>query len=178
LPQLQANATSPRTALVFAGYQGHLFPRRHCFVNHGEYENPDWLYLGEHCSGKHHFDCVGFVCRVLGTALGRTNIRYGLPGNSGCGNWLQLGNTDLGDSPASCIAASPGDVFISASHVALVYDRGNNIRLIHADGDSKGVEISGFIHPSQARTRTSWDTNFHVIHLSRTFLGASEEMAA
>ncbi len=53
-------------------FQGHLFPRRHCFVSHGENENPDFMYLGEDCSGKRHFDCVGFVCRVLGGVLGGT----------------------------------------------------------------------------------------------------------
>ena len=155
-------------------YQGHLYPRRHCFINHGDNENPDIMYLGEDCTGKRHFDCVGFVCRVLGRVLG--HIRYGLPGSQGVGNWSGCGESHQG-SMESCLRASPGDIFMSSSHMALVYERtSSQIRLIHADGDSRGVEVTNFADPSRTH-HTPWGTNFNVIYLSRQYLHASDAAA-
>ncbi|MCU0725384.1 MAG: hypothetical protein MUE73_06285 [Planctomycetes bacterium] len=173
-PENQARSLANEPRMFRArtpGFEGRLFPRRHCLVRHGAHEDPDLLYLGEDCAGKHHFDCVGFVCCVLGTAIGR-QVRYGLAGVSGSGNWLQDGNTVYGHDSAACVRASIGDVILSNRHMALVHSRGQNVRIIHANGDSRGVEITGLNVPEEEGDRGSqtWGANFQVIHLSRNFL--------
>jgi cell wall-associated NlpC family hydrolase len=145
-----------------AGFRGLYYPRRHCLVRGSESQNPNLIYLGESCAGKRHFDCIGFVCYVLREAVNRM-MRFNLPA-TGCGNWLQLGSTDCGDNVAMC---APGDLVLSATHIAIVSSTGSSVRVIHANGDMPGVVETGF-----DRTRgNTWSRNFHAIHLSRTFLG-------
>ncbi len=135
------------------------YPRRHSLTG----DNANYVYLGEDCYSKRHFDCVGFVCYILTRVLG-TPRWYGLP-QSGIGRWGELGSHH--EDPMNC---RKGDIMLSADHVAFVAGTSPSTSLIHANGDSRGVEVSAF-----NRKRATWANNFHVVNLSRRTLGLSAE---
>ena len=134
---------------------GDYYPRRHSIVG----GNANFVYLGEDCYAKKHFDCLGFVFYVLTRVLHRP-MWYGLR-REGIGRWNELGTHHT--NQANC---QRGDIFLSATHVAFVEATSPGIRLIHANGDQRGVEVTGFNPKSD-----TWGSNFHVINLSRHFLG-------
>lgn len=145
------------TPTLVRGFEGSKYPRRHV-VNisdcPGRQEpdvcHPKFIYLGESCAGKRHFDCVGFVCYVFTRALGQTVWR-------GLERW-----PDQGDAvdPADL---QPADIVLWPGHIALVAGwQGDKLKIIHANGDQRGVET------------TNADTGregFRAIHLNDRFFG-------
>ncbi len=116
---------------------GFFWPRRHCVRRRDERSRK--VYLGESCRHKMHFDCVGFICYCFARARN-------YPMQIGLGVWPDR-SVEIADGEAQ-----PGDIALSSSHIALVVERaGTAIWLIHANGDSRGVERTRF-----ARTPRTW----------------------
>ncbi|MEQ9406625.1 MAG: NlpC/P60 family protein [Fuerstiella sp.] len=116
------------------GIRGVFYPRRHvihrshCPSRQEEDTcSPNFVYLGESCVGKLHFDCVGFICYVFTEALGR-QVRYGL------NNWPAQGRE------IELQAVQPGDLILWPGHIALVESNSGRLRIVHANGDRRGVE--------------------------------------
>ncbi|MCU0960625.1 MAG: C40 family peptidase [Pirellulaceae bacterium] len=138
------------------------YPRRHCT----EGSDARFVYLGEDCHGKMHFDCVGFVFYVFARVLHRPKY-FDLP-RSGLGRW-----TEVGTDQSNLTSCQRGDLFLSADHVAIVASS-SNLRLIHANGDQRGVEETPF-NVRESPSTSTWRNNFHVINLSRRFLGLPDD---
>jgi hypothetical protein len=138
-------------------FRDRFWPRRYVVDNRGRLRDPDlchpeFVYLGEDCTGKMHFDCVGFVCYLLTQVTGRT-VRRGLP-DDGVGSW--------GSKIDDYRLVQPGDAMMSASHIAVVEEsQGGTIWIIHANGDSRGVERTRF-----NRGADTWSRNFQAVQLA------------
>jgi cell wall-associated NlpC family hydrolase len=153
----QATGSRYATRTLIRGFEGNYYPRRHvvnrrdCPGGQGpDICHPNFIYIGESCAGKRHFDCVGFVCCVFTQALGRT-VWLGVE------RWASQGDAvDPGD-------IQPADIVLWPGHVALVAGwRGDRLQLIHANGDRRGVEM----------TRADTDRQgFQAIHLRDGFFG-------
>lgn len=138
-------------------FRGRFWPRRYVIDNRPtlrdpELCHPEYVYLGEDCTGKMHFDCVGFLCYLQTVATGRP-VRRGLP-DEGVGNW----GTEIDDYHL----VQPGDIFLSATHIALVAENQQGaIWIVHANGDQRGVERTRF-----NRQDGTWSRNFHAVRLA------------
>ena len=115
---------------------GNQYPRRRvinrngCPPNQGaDICDPKYIYLGDSCVGKMHFDCVGFICYVFTHVLGRT-IDYGLTA------WPNQG------TPVPRLAAAqPCDLVFWPGHIAIVTGlQGGRPVIAHAAGDRWGVK--------------------------------------
>lgn len=124
--------TASRTPDAPAPFQGLYYPRRHVLDRRHcpprqtpDQCDPQWLYLGESCVGKMHFDCFGFVAYAFLQATGRP------------GFWTQ--QTLRQDWLSDRSRVQPGDVVLAPSytHIAIVVDQN---RIIHAAGDIWGVK--------------------------------------
>lgn len=130
-------------------FENHFWPRRHSTTN----SYKDYVYIGESCAGKMHFDCVGFVCYVFTRATGK---RF----------WVGLRNFDNRGTIIPVNTVSPGDIILSNTHVALVESKDrSNIWLIHANGDQRGVERTAF-----DRSASTWRSNLRAVRIHDRFL--------
>jgi|WetSurMetagenome_2_1015567.scaffolds.fasta_scaffold126524_3 hypothetical protein len=132
LPPCRPDKSGPQgvaTLTAIRPYMERYWPRRHGG------DNARYIYLGESCAGKMHFDCVGFVCYVLARVLGHPiQVDLRLPQNWP-GRCTEIAEGQTG--------AGPGDIVFTDRHIALVMGSGGS-QLIHANGDKRGVERTSF----------------------------------
>lgn len=127
-----------------------LFPRN----DHG------YLYLGEDCRGKRHFDCEGYIAWVLVKALNkdkgtwRKGVKWYQDGGDGRLDIYQYtGGGVYTHDDGRTIAKSQirgGDILIrkpnshGGEHIAFACESGNGV--LEASGRDRGVLFSAFHH--------------------------------
>lgn len=130
-------------------------------------EDEHYVYFGENCDRKQHFDCIGFAAYVLTEVKGSPVYPGDVKEAHQRARWAAelAGGADQGhDTYTNC---QPGDLFLSDSHVAIVSQvAGETISLIHPYGEQWGVKLTQF-----CRADGTWSDGFTVINLSRQFLG-------
>jgi hypothetical protein len=104
----------------------HVVERRFCPIHQDEATcHPKWVYLGDNCEGKIHFDCCGFLGYVFWRALGRIEVHP-------ISGWRAL---------ATPCRPADADIVLSDRHIAIAL---SPTVLIHANGDRRGVETTGW----------------------------------
>jgi hypothetical protein len=122
-----------------------LFPRR----------SSGYIYLGEDCRGKKHFDCEGFVAWVLVKALGKDNgtwrkgVSWYQEGGGGRLDVYQASGSDYVSDDLGTISQSEirdGDILIrkpnsqGGEHIGIARVNGNGV--LEASGKNSGVIAS------------------------------------
>jgi hypothetical protein len=151
---LAAARTSPEWNLMnspqfvvnqVGAFEGSFFPRRHVVQRSDcprrqrpQICHQQFVCFGESCAGKMHFDCLGFLCYVYTRTVGRPR-RRGFP------FWKTIG------SEVSLAGVHPADIVYwsksNPTHAAIVVRGGSDPRLIHANGDQRGVEMTPLPRP-------------------------------
>jgi hypothetical protein len=127
-----------------------LYPRR----------DSGYLYLGEDCRGKRHFDCEGYIAWVLVKALNKDKGTWrkgvGWYQSGGDGRltvYKAVGNKYVNSATGETITQSEirdGDILINkpkpggGEHIAFALQKGNGV--LEASGKDRGVLFSSY-HP-------------------------------
>jgi hypothetical protein len=115
-----------------------LYPRR----------DAGYLFLGEDCREKRHFDCEGFIAWVLWSALAKDpgTWRKGVPWyNDGGGGRLKVFSKSAGNFPLKS-SLQDGDILIklTTKHEHIGFASAGGKFVVHASGRSRGVLTSAF----------------------------------